>query len=95
MAIASSSVWKEQTMRRRDGSGEKELRRATEVIWLRIASRDAGWKRMRSFRSVMRRVFEGGDGCESGGRLERSMDSEGREGREELFGFDEGEETRG
>ena len=80
-------------MRRRDGSGEKELRRATEVIWLRIASRDAGWKRMRSLRSVMRRVLEGGDGCESGGRLERSMDSAGRdEDRDELFDFDEGEE---
>lgn len=71
-------------MRRREGSGEKELRRATVVIWVRILSRDAGWKRMRSFKSVMRRVFDGGDGCDSGGRLERSIDSEGRdEGRDE------------
>lgn len=49
-------------MRRRDGSGENEFRGATEVIWLRIASREEGWKRMRSFRSVIRRVLEGGDG---------------------------------
>lgn len=49
-------------MRRRDGSGEKEFRGATEVICLRIASREEGWKRTRSFKSVIRRVFEGGDG---------------------------------
>lgn len=47
---------------------------------------------MRSFSSVMRRVFEGGVGCESGGSLERSMDSEGRD---EPFDFFEGEEARG
>lgn len=77
-------------MRRREGSGEKEFRAATEVIWLRIASRDEGWKRYRSFKSVMRRVFEGGDGEESGGRLERSREREGRDDREERFVSDEG-----
>lgn len=68
-------------MRRRDGSGEKELRGATEVIWWRIVSGEEGWKRMRSFNSVIRRVFEGGDGCESGGTREMSMEREGREER--------------
>lgn len=82
-------------MRRRDGSGEKEFRGATEVIWLRIASREEGWKRMRSFRSVMRRVFEGGVGLESGGRLERSMERDGRDDREERFAWVGGEEGSG
>lgn len=77
-------------MRRRDGSGEKELREATEVIWLRIVSREEGWKRMRSFNSVIRRVFDGGDGCESGGTREMSMEREGREEcREGRFAVDE------
>lgn len=77
-------------MRRKEGSGEKEFRRATTVIWLRIASRDDGWKRIRSFRSVIKRVFEGGVGCDSGGMLERSMESEGRD--EERLAWKEGEE---
>jgi hypothetical protein len=44
-----------------------------------MASSDEGWKRMRSWSSVIRRVLEGGVGCESGGILERSMESDGRE----------------
>lgn len=34
---------------------------------------------MRSLRSVIKSVFEGGDGWESAGRLSKSIDSEGRE----------------
>jgi hypothetical protein len=77
--MASLSEWKEQMMRRKEGSGEKEFRRATTVIWLRMASSEEGWKRMRSWSSVIRRVLEGGVGCDSGGMLERSMESDGRE----------------
>lgn len=78
-------------MRRKEGSGEKEFRAATEVIWLRIASRDDGWKRYRSFKSVMRRVFDGGDGEESGGRLDRSRERDGRDDRKERFVWEGGE----
>lgn len=49
-------------MRRREGSGEKEFRAANTRIWLRMVSRDVGWKRTRSFRSVIKRVFDGGVG---------------------------------
>lgn len=66
-------------MRRKEGSGEKEFKRATTVIWLRMASSEDGWKRTMSSSSVMMRVLEGCDGCESGGMLERSMESDGRE----------------
>jgi hypothetical protein len=67
-----------------DGRGEKEFRGATAVIRARISSREGGWNRIRSCRSVIRSVFEGGVGCESGGRLATSIDNEGREeGREE------------
>ena len=62
MAVASSVVVKEQTMRRREGRGENELRTATEVISVRISSRADGWKTSRSLRSVIRRVFDGGVG---------------------------------
>lgn len=66
-------------MRRIDGRGEKELRRARTVIWLRIASRESGWNRIKSCSSVIRRVLEGGDGWESGGMVERSIERDGRE----------------
>jgi hypothetical protein len=49
-------------MRRMEGSGEKEFRGATAVIWLRISSSAAGWKTSRSWRLVIRRVLEGGVG---------------------------------
>lgn len=71
-------------MRRREGSGEKELRGATAVILARMASREGGWKRVRSWRLVIRRVFVGGVGWERGGRLERSRDRVGREEVEEV-----------
>lgn len=82
-------------MRRRDGSGEKEFRAARTRIWLRIASRDLGWNRTRSFRSVINSVFEGGVGWESAGRLERSIESEGRDDdREERVCWKEGDAAR-
>lgn len=77
--MASASEWNEQTMRRKEGSGEKEFNRAITVIWARIASREDGWKRTRSFRSVIKRVFDGGEGCDSAGTLVKSMESEGRD----------------
>jgi hypothetical protein len=66
-------------MRRMEGRGEKELRGATEVIWLRISSRAGGWKTSRSWRSVIRRVLEGGVGWESAGILAISRDRDGRD----------------
>ena len=66
-------------MRRIEGSGEKELRGATAVIWLRISSRAGGWKTRRSWRSVIRRVLEGGVGWESAGMLAISRDRDGRD----------------
>lgn len=51
---------------------------------------------MRSCSSVIRRVLEGGVGCESGGMLERSMESDGREcDREEWPAGDAGSERGG
>ena len=64
-------------MRRNDGSGEKELSSATEEIFARTASKDAGWNRRRSCRLVISRVLEGGVGWDRGGRLERSRESWG------------------
>lgn len=49
-------------MRRKDGSGEKEFRGAMEVMSSRIEVNEDGWKRKRSWRSVMRSVLDGGDG---------------------------------
>lgn len=66
--MASSTVVKEQTMRRKDGSGEKELRGAVADIWALRVSMAGGWKRSRSWRSVISRVFDGAEGCETGGR---------------------------
>lgn len=70
-------------MRRREGSGEKEFRGATEEMVSRILLRDGGWKRVRSWRLVMRRVFVGGVGVVRGGRLERSRERVGRDEVEE------------
>lgn len=70
-------------MRRREGRGENEFRAARVRIWLRMDSSELGWKRTRSFRSVIKRVLEGGVGWESAGRLERSIESEGFDDREE------------
>lgn len=79
MVVASEIVGKEQTMRRSEGRGENEFRGATEAIWVRISSSDCGWKRRRSWRSVIRRVFDGGVGWDSWGRLLMSRESDGRE----------------
>lgn len=94
--MASSTEWNEQTIRRREGSGEKEFRGATDSISLRMVASEAGWKRTISWRSVIRRVFDGGLGWERGGRLERSRVSAGRdeeeEDREARLAMNEGEE---
>ena len=66
-------------MRRREGSGEKAFSGTTEVIVSRILLRDEGWKRARSWRLVIKRVFVGGVGVVRGGRLERSRERVGRE----------------
>jgi hypothetical protein len=83
MVVASSIVVKEHTMRRREGSGENEFNGTTVVIAVRISSRDLGWKRRRSWRSVIRRVFDGGVGWDSWGSWDMSSDSDGREECEE------------
>lgn len=79
MSIASESLWKEQIIRLREGSGEKEFRGADEAIWLRMWSSDGGWKIEGSRRSVKRRVFDGMAGRDREGRLEVSMERLGRE----------------
>lgn len=66
-------------MRRMEGSGEKEFRGATAVIWLRISSSAAGWKTSRSWRLVIRRVLEGGVGWGRVGMLAISRVRDGRE----------------
>jgi len=86
MVVASAVLWKEQTIRRMEGSGEKEFRGALADIWERISSSAGGWKMWRSWRSVIKRVFDGGVGWDSGGMLETSMDSEGREVWELVLG---------
>lgn len=61
-------------MRCMDLSGEKEFRGAmSEMCCLMVAS-EAGWKILGSSRRVIRRVLEGGAGCESGGREDKSME---------------------
>lgn len=42
-----------------------------------MADIDSGWKSDKLFRSVIRSVLDGGDGCESGGRPDRSNDNSG------------------
>lgn len=80
---ASSVEWKEQTIRRSEGRGEKELSGAMSFILERMVARDEGWKMCKSLRSVIKRVFDGGDGCDSGGRLDRSSDKDGLEVEED------------
>lgn len=55
-----------------------------EVICERIAERVVGWKSVRSCRSVMRSVLDGGVGWVSGGRLEMSRERVGREECEDV-----------
>ena len=73
------------------------MREAMVARWARMASREGGWKRRRSWRLVMRRVLDGGAGEERGGRLERSSERFGRdeveEDREALPELKEGKES--
>lgn len=78
-------------MRRKDGSGEKEFNGAIDSICERMAAREEGWKRVRSLRSVIKRVLVGGEGVEMAGRLDRSSESEGLERVERIEG-DEGDD---
>lgn len=107
--MASSVVWNETTMRRKDFSGENECRGTCVVRSARIESRDEvvkSWEERRFCesvlawrrelkggrdlaRTVMRRVLEGGEGCISGGRLDRSRVREVRQGF--CDGLNEGE----
>lgn len=59
-------------MRRKDLRGEKAWRGAEESMRERIWERVAGEKMVGSWRLVMRRVLEGGEGVMRGGREERS-----------------------
>lgn len=43
------------------------------MCW-RMVAREAGWKMVVSLSWVISRVLEGGEGCVSGGRVERSME---------------------
>lgn len=62
------------------------------MICVRISAREDGWKRYRSCRSVMRRVFDGGVGFDRGGRLDRSRVSCGLE--DDRLALNDGEEGR-
>ena len=59
-------------MRRKDLRGEKECRGAEALIRSRIWMREGAEKIVGSWRLVMRRVFDGGEGTISGGSEERS-----------------------
>lgn len=74
ISIASSVDANEQTIRLNEGRGEKELRVAMAVIRERMSARDGGWKSFISLSLVIRRVFDGGEGCERGGRSVRSSE---------------------
>ena len=43
-------------------------------MYCRIVASEAGWKIASDSRFVMRRVFEGGEGVERGGKLDKSID---------------------
>jgi hypothetical protein len=85
-------------MRRNDFSGAKAWTGAISSTRVRIVCKLSGRKMSRLFRPVMRRVFDGGVGWETGGRLERSRvrpslfddeleaEDEEREGRGEVAG---------
>ena len=60
------------------------------LMYCLIVARLAGWKILESSRRVIRRVFEGGAGEESGGMVERSRE---RGERERFFEIDEGEDV--
>jgi hypothetical protein len=62
-------------MRRNDLSGAHEWRGADELIRSLIVCRCSGRKMSRLCRLVMRSVFEGGVGCDSGGSEDKSSES--------------------
>ncbi len=66
-------------MRQRDLSGEKELSVASSLMCCLIVAREAGWNILGFSRRVIRRVLEGGAGCERGGREDKSSDRGERE----------------
>lgn len=74
--MASSTVWKEQMIRRRDFNGEKAWRGALASISERIWASVEGVKISGVRRLVIRRVFVGGEGVISGGSVVRSSFSE-------------------
>ena len=61
-------------IRERDLSGEKLCNGAISSTCCRIVARDAGWNILGSSSLVIRRVLEGGEGWESGGIEDRSID---------------------
>lgn len=63
----------------------------SEEMCCLIVARAAGWKIAKEFRFVMRSVFEGGAGVESGGRFERSIDRFGVERPEDRLDWSVGE----
>lgn len=66
-------------MRCMDLSGEKEFRGAMSLMCCLMVARDAGWKIFASSSRVMRRVLDGGEGCDNGGIEDRSSDSGDRD----------------
>jgi hypothetical protein len=86
--MASVSVWKDTMMRCMDRKGEKELSGAREERCWRIVARDEGWKILGSERRVMSKVLDGGDGEDSGGREDKSIER----GERERFWEREGED---
>ena len=72
MLIASSVLWNETTIRRKDLRGENECKGALVSRRLRTFWRAGAEKIAGSRRFVMSRVFEGGAGVTRGGREDRS-----------------------
>jgi hypothetical protein len=62
-----------------DFSGEKEFKGAMSLMYCLIVAKEAGWKILGSSSRVMSRVFDGGEGCESGGKDVRSRDKGDRD----------------
>lgn len=77
-------------MRCIDLSGENEFNGASSLMCCRIVARDAGWNILGSSSRVIRRVLEGGAGCDRGGRDERSSD---RGDRDRLCDNEAGDEA--
>lgn len=74
MRMADSSEKKETMMREKDFKGAQVWMGAEVLISSLMDWRLSGRKISVSLRLVMRRVLDGGVGCVSGGRLERSRE---------------------